>query len=110
MTGATALHTVPRLATDRLLLREWQEPDREPFARLNADPRVVEYFPSVLDRASSDALVDRIVAHWAEDGHGLWAVEVVGSRRFVGFVGLAAPSWEASFTPCFVFSAGGIDI
>ena len=35
---------LPReLRSDRLYLRRWLESDREPFARLNADPRVVEY-------------------------------------------------------------------
>ncbi len=74
--------------------------DREPFARLNANPRVMEFFPAVMDRAESDALVDRIEAHWASDGHGLWAVERGEDRAFLGFVGLAAPSFEAAFTPC----------
>ncbi len=44
--------------TDRLYLRQWRETDKEPFARLNADSRVMEYYPSVLDRAASDAMVD----------------------------------------------------
>jgi RimJ/RimL family protein N-acetyltransferase len=53
-----------------------------------------------MDRAASDALVDRIVGHWASDGHGQWAVERVEDGRFLGFVGLAAPSFETAFTPC----------
>ena len=35
------------IKTSRLLLRPWQEKDLALFARLNADPRVMEYFPSV---------------------------------------------------------------
>lgn len=66
--------TVPRLATERVLLREWHDGDREPFARLNADPRVAEFLSTALDRRASEALVDRIVARWAADGFGLWAV------------------------------------
>jgi RimJ/RimL family protein N-acetyltransferase len=92
--------TIPRLATARLLLREWHERDREPFAALNADPRVAEFLGKPMDRAASDALVDRIVGHWASDGHGQWAVERVEDGRFLGFVGLAAPSFETAFTPC----------
>jgi RimJ/RimL family protein N-acetyltransferase len=48
------------IETERLRLRQWTESDREPFARLNADPRVMEFFPSILDRAASDAMVDRL--------------------------------------------------
>jgi RimJ/RimL family protein N-acetyltransferase len=66
---------------------------------MNADPRVMEHFPSVLTADESDALVDRIVAGWSA-GHGLWAVESRASGSFVGFVGLSSPTWSASFTPC----------
>lgn len=82
---------IPRLATERLLLREWHDADREPFAAMNGDPRVMEHFPSTLTRVESDALVDRIVAHWREDGVGLWAVERASDGAFLGFTGLAAP-------------------
>jgi len=61
------------IRTARLVLREWRDFDLEPFAALNADPVVMEHFPSVLDRVESDALVDRIRQHVAEHGYGLWA-------------------------------------
>lgn len=35
------------IKTKRVILRPWQEADLEPFAKLNADPRVMEFFPSV---------------------------------------------------------------
>jgi ribosomal-protein-alanine N-acetyltransferase len=60
----------------------------------------MEHFSRPLDRTGSDALVDRIVDRWAADGHGLWAVERLDDAAFLGFVGLAAPSFEAAFTPC----------
>jgi RimJ/RimL family protein N-acetyltransferase len=91
---------IPEIETDRLQLRGWRPADREPFARLNADPRVTEFFPAPLDRVVSDALVDRIVEHWSRDGYGLWAVERRSDGSFLGFVGLASPGWEAPFTPC----------
>jgi RimJ/RimL family protein N-acetyltransferase len=88
------------LSTERLLLRLWRADDREPFASLNADPRVMEFFPSVLSRFESDALAERIAAHIETHGWGLWAVEVPGATSFAGYVGLAAPSFTAPFTPC----------
>jgi len=91
---------IPRLQTERLLLREWLTTDREPFARLNADPRVVAFLSRPLDRAGSDELIDRIEARWASDGLGLWAVERSADGAFLGFVGLASPMFDASFTPC----------
>ncbi len=91
--------TIPRLATRRLLLREWRDADREPFAAMNADPRVMEHFPSRLSRAESDALVDRIVARWDEDGHGLWAVERTADGLFLGFTGLTYPGVSRDISP-----------
>ena len=90
---------VPALRTDRLLLREWRDEDRSPFAALNADPRVMEHFPAVLSREESDAFIDAIRSGWAR-GFGLWAVEESASRQFIGYVGFSVPTWEASFTPC----------
>jgi RimJ/RimL family protein N-acetyltransferase len=80
------------MLTERLLLRAWQESDRAPFAALNADPAVMEHFPAPLTRSESDALIDR--------HPGLFAVEVRESGAFIGFVGLAVPTFDASFTPC----------
>lgn len=50
------------IETERLILRQWCDGDLEPFARMNADPRVMEFFPSVLNREQSDAMVPRAVA------------------------------------------------
>lgn len=90
----------PTLETERLRLRAWRAGDHEPFARLNADPRVTEYLGATLDRAQSDAMVARIEAGFAEHGFGLWAVEVTGGAPFIGFVGLSVPRFQAHFTPC----------
>jgi RimJ/RimL family protein N-acetyltransferase len=92
--------TIPEIRTDRLMLRGWRHADRGPFAELNADPQVAEFLGGPLDRDGSDALVDRILVRWDSDGHGLWAVERVEDGRFLGFVGLAAPSFDAVFSPC----------
>jgi RimJ/RimL family protein N-acetyltransferase len=86
--------------TRRLVLRQWRDEDRTPFAALNADPLVMEHFPALMTRAQSDALVDRCFEQIQHEGYGLWAVEVTTSGEFIGFVGLAIPTWEAAFTPC----------
>ena len=90
----------PILTTARLRLRQWREEDLAPFAALNADPQVMEFFPKVLTRAESDVVAGRIRDHFARHGYGFWAVEAPGAAAFVGFVGLAVPSFEAHFTPC----------
>ena len=88
------------LETDRLRLRQWIQSDRESFARLNADLRVMEFLPSILDRATSDAMIDCLQAKIAERGWGLWAVESKQDKQFIGFVGLEIPKADLPFTPC----------
>jgi ribosomal-protein-alanine N-acetyltransferase len=88
-----------RILTDRLVLRGWRTSDRQPFAALNADPQVMEYFPAPLSFSESDQLVDAIDAGFERNGFGLWALELRGDGRFVGFTGLSVPSFEARFTP-----------
>jgi len=87
------------LRTKRLILRPWKEEDLEPFAQLNADPRVMEYFPSTLSREKSDELALLIQSKMKEQGWGWWAVEVPGVAEFIGFIGLAHVSFVAPFTP-----------
>ncbi len=88
------------LRTERLILRHWRPSDRAPFARLNADPRVMEFFPALLTAAESDATVGRVEEHWRQYGFGPYAVELASDGAFIGFIGLFVPAFEAAFTPC----------
>jgi RimJ/RimL family protein N-acetyltransferase len=88
------------IETERLILRAWKKRDREQFARLNSNPRVMEFMPSALSAAQSDSLFDRIDYHFREHGFGLYAVELRGEASFIGFLGLAVPSFEFHFGPC----------
>jgi ribosomal-protein-alanine N-acetyltransferase len=88
------------LETERLLLRRWQDSDREPFAAMNADPRVMEFFPGTLTREESDRLIDDIESHFDNRGFGLFATELKAERALIGFIGLHVASFQAHFTPC----------
>ncbi len=93
--------TIPStIRTPRLLLRPWRDEDLAPFAALNGDPDVMEFFPKPLGRTESDAAATHVRDHFDRRGFGLWAVEVPGLVNFIGFVGLSVPSFEAHFTPC----------
>ena len=88
------------IRTERLLLRRWRDDDLEPFAEMNADPVVMQYMPVMLDRAGSDALVQRFRDQFDRLGYGLWAVEVPTVAPLIGYVGLSVPRFSAHFTPC----------
>ena len=91
----------PELSTDRLRLRAWRPADRQAFARINADPEVMEFFVAPLTGEQSDALVDRFEAGFAQHGFGVWAVEENSTGSFIGFTGLLHQTFEADFTPAF---------
>ena len=88
------------LRTDRLLLRQWHEDDREPFAALCADPAVMEYFPGPLTRDEADALIDRHQLQLAADKPGVYAADVAATGEFIGFTGLQVPRHDLPFNPC----------
>jgi RimJ/RimL family protein N-acetyltransferase len=92
-----------RIRTERLLMRRWQHRDRDPFAALNADPETMRFFPAPLDRAASDAMVDRIEGHFDRHGYGLWALEIAATAEFIGFTGLSP-------MPDDVPGAGGLEV
>jgi RimJ/RimL family protein N-acetyltransferase len=89
----------PTLHTGRLVLRPWRDADLEPFARMVADPRVQEHFPSVNTREEAEAMAARIRQGFGDWGFGLWAVETP-ELPFAGYVGLSRPTFDAHFTPC----------
>jgi len=88
------------LSTPRLLLRRWRADDREPFYRINSDPRVMLFFPACLTRPESNAGIDRMETHFTEHGFGLWAAELIETGELAGFIGLAVPRFTTHFTPC----------
>ncbi|MES2200329.1 MAG: GNAT family N-acetyltransferase [Chlamydiota bacterium] len=87
------------IQTKRLILRPWKEEDLKPFAKLNADLRVMEHFLAPLNREESDQLAKRISLKLQDQGWGLWAVSVPGVAEFIGFIGLSEPTFSAHFTP-----------
>jgi RimJ/RimL family protein N-acetyltransferase len=91
---------VIEIETPRLRLRQWRESDREPFAAMNADPAVMEFFESPQSRAASDASINAWQAQFAANGWSNWAIELRESAEFIGFTGLSVPRRTFSFSPC----------
>lgn len=87
------------IKTKRLLLRPWKKSDIDPFCRMNAEQRVMEYFPKPLNPEESRELFEKISTHIEKTGWGLWAVEIPGIASFIGFIGLSPVLFTAHFTP-----------
>jgi RimJ/RimL family protein N-acetyltransferase len=78
-------------------MRRWTESDIAPFSAMNADPMVMQFFPSVMTSEQSAAYVKRIESHFDARGFGFWVVEIDG--EFAGFTGINVPTFETPMGP-----------
>ena len=87
----------PIIKTERLILRQWFEDDLESFARLNADPKVREFFPGILTQKESDDSVKLMSDHIDRLNWGFWAASLLETNEFIGFIGLEDVYFKAPF-------------
>ena len=88
-----------RIETDRLVLRNWREEDRQAFFEMNADPEVMRFFERTRSRAEADVAFDRFVREIDRNGYGFWAMELRDIGQVIGFTGLRDIHFDAPFTP-----------
>jgi len=86
--------------TKRLILRNWRDSDTEPFIKLNQDKEVRRYFPNILSSEETIASINKIKNNFATRGFSWYAAELKENHKFIGFIGLEVPGFEAHFTPC----------
>ncbi|NLS17187.1 GNAT family N-acetyltransferase [Rhizobium sp. P40RR-XXII] len=83
------------LETSRLTLRPWRNSDRAPFAAINADAEVRQYYyPSLLAAEETDELIDEAAKQLAREGFGFLAVERKADGALIGGAGLSRPGSE----------------
>ncbi len=87
------------LRTSRLLLRPWRDADVAAYAKLSADPAVMEFLWPVGGPGAAEAWAARVRGHWRQHGFGQWVVEIPGEESMIGVVGLISVSYQAHFTP-----------
>lgn len=100
MTFSTSQPQLIEPSSERLHLRQWTNEDLPLFAHLNADTKVMRYFPSLLSSEQSNAMADKIRRLICERGWGFWALELKESGEFIGFTGLHTPSDKLPCSPC----------
>lgn len=79
---------VEALETKRLRLRRWRARDEAPFAAMNADAKVMAYYPALLNPSQAREAIETFKRHFATYGFGFWAVELKDTLEFVGCIGL----------------------
>ncbi|GHB27188.1 N-acetyltransferase [Pseudovibrio japonicus] len=97
-----------RFETERLILRKWEERDLDGLVEMNADPLVMEFFPSVMSRQDSERMFERLMFKQEKHGFGTCVVEARDSGRFLGFCGLNVPTnpKPLPFGPCVAIGWG----
>lgn len=87
------------IQTPRLILRLWEQGDRQPFFLINQDPQVVAFLRGTLTQEQVNDFMVAANAHQDRHGYTLWAVELKETGQLIGFVGLNYTDWPAHFTP-----------
>ena len=92
----------PRIETERLVLRKWEPRDLEGLIEMNADPKVMEFFPAVMPRQDSERMFERLLFKQEKFGFGTPVVEEKVTGRFLGLCGLGVPTYPEPlpFDPC----------
>jgi RimJ/RimL family protein N-acetyltransferase len=88
-----------QLFTQRLILRSWEDSDRQPFAAMSEDADVMKYLRPLSTRDACNAWIDFQISHQSSHGFCLWALESRASGIFMGAAGLLNVGFAARFTP-----------
>jgi RimJ/RimL family protein N-acetyltransferase len=80
--------------TERLIVRNWRDSDRDLFFEINSDDRVMEFFPFRRNRSETDAVFARMQEMIAETGLGFYAAELKSTAEPIGFIGLVRTDME----------------
>lgn len=77
------------IRTERLIIRNWQETDRDLFYRINCDDTVMAYFPFRRSREEADRFMDELRADIDRRGYGFTALERIEDGVCIGFTGIS---------------------
>lgn len=87
-------------ATPRLGFRRWKDEDLPIFAEMNSDPETMYFFPKLLTKEESKAMMERMNKLYEEKGYCYFAVDLLKTGELIGMIGLGWKTFEAHFTPC----------
>ena len=95
-----ANHQSYLFTSTRLGFRNWLATDFDAMAAINADPKVMEFFPAVATKEETTSFIHRMQRQLADKGFCYFAVDTLENSEFIGFIGLLEQTFEAPFTPC----------
>jgi len=85
--------------TQRLGFRNWRLDDAPQMAAINADPMVMEFFPSTATLEQTQGFIRRMQQQFEERGYCYFAADKLADGQLIGFIGISYQTYEAPFTP-----------
>ncbi|MBK6331714.1 MAG: GNAT family N-acetyltransferase [Bacteroidetes bacterium] len=86
--------------SERLGFRNWHLSDIDKMQKINADEKVMEFFPNIPTREQTEEFIKRMKKQYKNKGFCYFAVDKLDDNEFLGFIGLSEQNYEADFTPC----------
>ena len=94
--------TIPRLTTERLLLREVRQPDFAAFFESSSNAEGMKFIGGPVDRRTATRIFLSAAGGWVVQGAGWWIVEERATQKPVGTVGTfyreTSPDLELGWT------------
>lgn len=87
-------------SSERLGFRAWKQEDIDPMQAINSDEQVMEFFSALLTKEQTAVFIERMKRQLAEKGFCYFAVDIMQTKEFIGFIGLSEQHYPADFTPC----------
>jgi len=88
------------IETQRLLFRTWEDEDAGVFARINQDPKVIEFLRGPMTLMEAQNFIRANNQCFEKDKRCLFATVIKETNELIGFIGLSSPNFAAHFTPC----------
>jgi RimJ/RimL family protein N-acetyltransferase len=86
--------------SQRLGFRNWKFSDTDKLFALNSDEEVMEFFPSLPSLEQTKNFIERMQSQFEKNDFCYFAVDVLETEEFIGFIGITEQNFEADFTPC----------
>ena len=88
-----------QIETDRLILREMTEADRDALAAILTDAETMKYYPKPYDDAGVRRWLDWTFDNYRKHGFGLWAVTLRETGEFIGDCGITMQPINGQWLP-----------
>lgn len=85
--------------SDRLGFRNWKSTDIDALNELNNNSEVMQFFPELKTESENIEFIERMQSMFKKKGYCYFVVELIETREFIGFIGLAYQDYISDFTP-----------